>query len=229
MMPWVSQVSSSLFLPGVLKRWRFGGVGRSPGFTRLFAVTGRAPAARITYDPGAAFVRTASAFSDNALSQRSTQAARSPGWLLGSPIPHSNPSLVGWVRSVRVSGGRGRLPPGLSGAEDRPAADQQPPGQGHHGVLLRGPVGLQAQGGVAGPAVVPQAAPGALDEGGTQELGSAPGHPSPAVGLAALVLTRHQTGIGAHLVGTAEASGVEQVSDDDLGGAGADAGDALKQ
>src|SRR5262245_64995393 len=82
MMPWVRQVSSSFFLPGVFKRWRFGGVGRSPGFTRLFAVSGRAPAAGITYDPGAAFVTDG--VSDTGVSLRSTPAARSPGWLLGS-------------------------------------------------------------------------------------------------------------------------------------------------
>ena len=93
MMPWWGQVSSCLFsFLGSFERRRFGPLGRSPGFTRLFAVTGsrpprggRVPAAGITYDPGAAFVTDSVGDSDNARSLRSTPAARSPGWLLGSP------------------------------------------------------------------------------------------------------------------------------------------------
>src|SRR5262249_60088317 len=51
MMPWGSQVSSFFPPAGVFWAGEYEAAG-SPGLTRLFAVTGHAPAAGITFDPG---------------------------------------------------------------------------------------------------------------------------------------------------------------------------------
>src|SRR6266511_3546866 len=88
MMPWVCQLKSSSFLGS-------SSVGgsvtlRESGFTRLFAVTGHAPAAGITYNPEAAFVQDN--VSDNGLSLRSTKLRGHSGG--SSDHPSSNPSLA---------------------------------------------------------------------------------------------------------------------------------------
>src|SRR5262249_27638629 len=144
---------------------------------------GQAPAARIPSEPGAACVTDRVCFPGRrtvpALDTRSAVTRVAPRIL-----PHANPSRVGGVRSVGGSGDRRRLPPGLPGAEDRPAADQPPPGPCPDGLRLRGVVGRPPRPGVAGPAVGAEAAPGARDPRGTPELGATPGDPPAAVGRA---------------------------------------------
>src|SRR5436190_14212614 len=133
MMPWVGQVSSHLFPSWVFARGS--GCGEKSGFhstIRGHGGTPRPPGSHTT--PGAAFVQDS--VRDTAVSLRSTPAARSPGWLLGSH-PTLEPVARG-LRVVRSGGGRLRRrgPPRLTGAEDGPAADQQLPRQRHHGLLL---------------------------------------------------------------------------------------------
>src|SRR4051794_10146274 len=74
------------FLPGSSHADRVG--QEKSGFHSTIRGRGVTPRPQGSHPtPGAAFVTDN--LSDTGVSPRSTPAARSPGWLLGSPIPHS--------------------------------------------------------------------------------------------------------------------------------------------
>jgi hypothetical protein len=120
--------SQCVFLSWGLGIWRFRGARKNPGHSTIRG-HGVAPRPQGSHtNPGAAFVTDS--VSDSPLSVRSTPAARSPGWLLGSSHSRTRRSQT---RSGR-SGRRGSPRP--AGLQDRPAADQKLPRQRDDGLLL---------------------------------------------------------------------------------------------
>ena len=179
--------------------------GRSPGFTRLFAVTGHAPAAGITYDPGCRIRYGQRRVTADRHSARHKLRGRPGG--SSDLIPHSNPSLVDsvWFGQAAAGSGVGRHGwPVRRIAQHRTSSFRA---SATTAFFFDSPLRLQPQPGRPRPGVVPQAAPGALDQRRAQQPRPAAGDPAAAVGLPALVLPRHQPGVGADLVGRAEPRG----------------------